>query len=254
MRYIFKRGDGGYHLNKAHENPPRNKEAATSRWSSFGHREEVLQFLLSEQYHLCCYSEIRADELKLGYHIEHVQNKSQNPVRTFDFSNLAASALESEDLDKLNENDHFTETTSLTFGGHATGKQDSVDMQRFVSPHQSNCARFFTYLSDGRIVPADGLTDQEIDRAEYTIELLNLDSPFLQTQRRKWWEELSKLIEEHDANNWDLHCLASIDLIPRNDLLSPFFSITRQLFKRVAEDVLSTPELLSTHNHSLSIK
>lgn len=254
MRYIFKREDGGYHLNKAHEIPPQTREAATSRWSSFGHRKEVLQFLLSEQYHLCCYSEIRADKLKLGYHIEHVQNKRQKPERTFDFSNLAASALETEDLDKFNENDHFTATTSLTFGGHATGKQDSVDMQRFVSPHQLNCARFFTYLSDGRIVPADGLTDQEIDRAVYTIELLNLDSPFLQAHRRNWWEELSELIEEHIADNWDLHCLAGIDLIPRNGKLSPFFSITRQLFEHVAEDVLSTSEMLSTHNHPLSIK
>ncbi|EJT4385593.1 TIGR02646 family protein, partial [Salmonella enterica] len=53
-----------------------------------------MTLLLNEQYHLCCYSEIRADLRGLGYHIEHVENKSQQPGRTFDYQNLAASALD----------------------------------------------------------------------------------------------------------------------------------------------------------------
>lgn len=54
-----------------------------------------MTLLLNEQYHLCCYSEVRADLRGLGYHIEHVENKSQHPERTFDYLNLAASALDS---------------------------------------------------------------------------------------------------------------------------------------------------------------
>jgi len=61
----------------------------------------VLQALLDEQYQLCCYSELRADQEGLGYHIEHLENKSQAPARTFDYSNLAASALRGDDLQQL---------------------------------------------------------------------------------------------------------------------------------------------------------
>ncbi|ELI0860547.1 TIGR02646 family protein, partial [Salmonella enterica] len=77
-----------------------------------------MTLLLNEQYHLCCYSEIRADLRGLGYHIEHVENKSQQPGRTFDYQNLAASALDSENgLHLFGIN---------AFGGHARGKQEAV--------------------------------------------------------------------------------------------------------------------------------
>lgn len=246
MRYIRKQGNGGYHLNRSHATPPPTDQAATSRWRSFGHKQDVLDCLLAEQYQLCCYSELRADQQGLGYHIEHVENKSQHPQRTFDYSNLAASALRSDDLVPFVTAQPITEQPQAVFGGHAPGKQQGVYMQRFVSPHQADCARFFTYLSDGRVVPAAGLDATDTERARYTIDLLNLNSPYLLTQRRNWWDELDKLFTEHLADDWDLHCLAGIDLLPRHQLLSPFFSLTRQFFGRIAEVVLhrEAPELL----------
>lgn len=141
-----------------------------------------MTLLLNEQYHLCCYSEIRADLRGLGYHIEHVENKSQQPVRTFDYQNLAASALDSEN--------GLHQFSIKAFGGHSRGKQEAVDMAKFIHCHMSDCSRYFAYLSDGRIVPADELNAQEMERAQYTIDLLNLNSGFLQTERRNHWEEL----------------------------------------------------------------
>ena len=172
MRAIQKHGSGGFHLNQSHANPPQTPEQAGSRWSSFGYKGEVLQRLLDEQFHLCCYSELRADEEGLSYHIEHVENKRQNPPRTFDYANLAASALHSDELGRLKARGEEV------FGGHAPGKQGAngpVDMLRFVSPHQPDCRRFFAYLSDGRVTPADDLGEQERDRAQYTIDTLNPD-------------------------------------------------------------------------------
>jgi uncharacterized protein (TIGR02646 family) len=131
MRAITKQGSGGYHLNQAHGNPPLTDTQATSRWRSFGHKITVQQLLLAEQYQLCCYSELRADQESLGYHIEHVENKSQNPPRTFDYSNLAASAL-----DSTNDLSVFAAQGYEVFGGHAPGKQQACDMTRFVSCHQ----------------------------------------------------------------------------------------------------------------------
>ncbi|RMU49675.1 hypothetical protein ALP29_201007 [Pseudomonas syringae pv. avii] len=111
-------------------------------------------------------------------------------------------------------------------------------MARFVSCHMPDCSRFFAYLSDGRVVPADGLSLDEVDRAEYTIDLLNLNSPYLQDLRQSWWDELEALFEEHVDQDMSLHCLAGIDLIPVGASLSQFFSITRNFFGGIAEEVL----------------
>jgi uncharacterized protein (TIGR02646 family) len=233
MRAVHKRAEGPFQLTNAQENPPPTDGTATSRWKSFGHKARVLDYLLEEQYGLCCYSEIRPDQVGVGFHIEHVENKSQHPQRTFDYSNLAASALDSETDLKA-----FKAQAAEKFGGHAPGKSKGVDTARFVSCHQPDSPRYFAYLSDGRVVPADGLSQQDDDRAQYTIELLNLNSPYLQVLRQRWWIELEVLFEEHIDQEMDLHSLAGIDLAPIGGKLSPFFSLTRKFFGRVAEDVL----------------
>lgn len=233
MRVVQKQGTGGFHLNAANAHPPHTPQQATSRWGSFSHKVIVLQLLLDEQYQLCCYSELRADEEGLGYHIEHVENKRQNPSRTFDYSNLAASAL-----DSVNDLEAFNAQGASLFGGHAPGKQTACDMLQFVRCHQPDCGRFFAYLSDGRIVPVQGLDPDETERSRYTIEVLNLNSPFLVTRRRQWWAELDFLYGEHTQKNWSLEDLVAIDLIPANAKLSRFFSLTRQFFGPVAEEVL----------------
>ncbi|QHD04201.1 TIGR02646 family protein [Pseudomonas sp. S04] len=220
-------------MNNSHASPPTTSDAATTRWSSFGYKSQVLDHLLEEQYGLCCYSEIRPDRAGLGFHIEHVENKSQHPQRTFAYDNLAASAL-----DSVSDLQAFKAQRAELFGGHALGKSSGVDMGRFVSCHQPDCKHFFAYLSDGRVVPADGLSSQEEERARYTIDLLNLNSSYLQDLRKRWWDELEELFDEHIDQTMDLHCLAGIDLIPTGGRLSQFFSITREFYGSVAEQVL----------------
>lgn len=244
MRAIIKQGNGGYHLNQANVRPPATSAEATSRWHTFGHKPVVQISLLHEQYQLCCYSELRSDQEGLGYHIEHVENKGQNPSRTFDYVNLAASALDSNgDLGA------FKARGDEVFGGHASGKQGvhgPINMGLFISPHWPDCRRFFTYLSDGRVVPASGLTSQERDQSQYTIDILNLNSPFLVTRRQQWWDELDRLYQEHVDKGWSLPHLIAVDLVPSAGRLSRFFSMTRQFFGAVAEQTLhdEAPSLL----------
>lgn len=248
MRAITKQGTGGFRLTVANANPPQTHQQATSRWSSFSSASKavVLGHLLEEQYHLCCYSEFRPDEEGLGYHIEHVENKSQNPPRTFDYTNLAASALDSTTgLKTLKK--HKAGDPEVIFGGHASGKQTGCNMASFISCHQPNCASFFAYLpSDGRVVARVGLTPADAQRAQYTIDLLNLNSPFLVARRRAWAQELDALFEEHAANQWSLEHLAQVDLLPTNGKLNRFFSLTRQFYGPLAEQVLTqhAPALL----------
>lgn len=239
MRAISKQGMGGHHLAQSHASPPQTPEQATSRWSSFAYKSAVMNSLLEEQYHLCCYSELRPDQEGLGYHIEHVENKSQNPARTFDYTNLAASALDSNTglntLKKQNKDD-----PEEVFGGHASGKRSAVDLNLFVLCHQNNCPQFFAYLpSSGEVVPREGLSPSDAAKAQYTIELLNLNSPFLQTRRRQWAQELQNLFDEHIAKGWSLSHLAQIDLLPINGKLNRFFSLTRKFYGPLAEQTLT---------------
>ncbi|WP_295389194.1 retron system putative HNH endonuclease [uncultured Thiodictyon sp.] len=236
MRAIRKRGQGTHDLQVADARPPTTPHDAKTRWSSFGHKAELQKCLLSEQYMLCAYSEIRADQQGFGYHIEHVKPKSQFPADTFLYSNLVASALSSDDLKSLLDKE--------VFGGHA--KHNEYDSQRFVSCLDPECSRFFAYLSDGRVEPANGLSVDDYDRALYTRDLLNLNSPFLVNRRRRWWDELDALLQQHLDEDQSLYHLAAVDLLPINGQLSQFFTTTRQFFGPVAEQVLQdgAPELL----------
>lgn len=237
MKPIIPKNSGNHHLGLAHQTPPTTADQATSRWKNFGYKSRVLDNLLDDQYGLCCYSELRADLEGLGYHIEHLCPKSIYPVGTFDYANLAASALSKDDLNI------FKTIKEDTFGGHA--KLSAYDPALFILCHDPDCARYFAYLSDGRVVPRDKLNNFEKDRANYTIGLLNLNSPYLVNRRRRWHDELDQLFEEHLDKQWSVEHLAAIDLIPSNKRLSQFFSLTRQFFGHVAEHVIQQqlPEL-----------
>jgi uncharacterized protein (TIGR02646 family) len=236
MRPIHKQGYGTYHLQQAHQHPPMTAHDARTRWSSFGYKADIKESLLDEQLMLCAYSEIRADLVGIGYHIEHIRPKSQFPQETFHYDNLVASALADQDLHRIIAAD--------VFGGHA--KIGSYDAQLFISCLETDCSRFFAYLSDGRVEPAAGLSPDDRDRAVYTRDLLNLNSPFLVNLRRRWWDELDSLLQEHLSDNQSVYHLAAVDLLPVNGRLSQFFTATRQFFGSLSEEVLQdgAPELL----------
>jgi len=236
MRCIKKEGDGGYHLTQAHRSPPETAASAKSRWKSFQYKQEISDRLRDEQYGLCAYSEIRPDQVDLNTHIEHIQPKSRFPLRTFDYQNLVLCALSSEDLERRSRDD--------IFGGHA--KLNDYEPSLFISCLDNDCARYFVYLSDGRVEAQHHLSEAEREKAHYTIDLLKLNCPYLVNQRKRWLDELSLYIDEHLESDDNLHQLAYLDLIPSNQKLSPFFSATRQLYGNIAEQVLAdaAPELI----------
>jgi len=236
VRSITKKGSGGYQLSRSHETPPQTAEQATRRWRGFRGKNKVTKYLQAEQYGLCAYSEVRPDQLGLGCHIEHIAPKSANPARTFDYSNLVLSALSSDDLQNIDSDE--------VFAGHAKGSD--YDDLLFVSCLQFDCARYFAYLSTGLVEPFRALSQAEKEKAQYSIDLLLLNSPYLVNQRKNWLDELDNLIDIHIREDRSLSHLASVDILPANDRLSPFFTATRQRFGKVAEQLLANdaPELL----------
>lgn len=120
-------------------------------------------------------------------------------------------------------------------------------MNRFISCHEPDCHRYFTYfLEDGRIIPTHALNVVEKDRAQYTIDLLRLNSPYLLAERKRWFEELDDLWLEHYQKNWSVEDLVMVCLVPCNNKLNQFFSLTRQFFGPIAEQTLQqhAPHLL----------
>jgi uncharacterized protein (TIGR02646 family) len=235
MRYIRKGAYVPSCLSQQHLNPPQKSQDAESRWHSFRKpcKLKIFDLLLDEQYGLCCYSEINLHDQGLGCHIEHVENKSQNPARTFDYLNLAASALDSK-----NDLSDFKKRGDEIFGGHAAGKQKSVDMTLFISCFDPAVSSFFAYGSDGLVSARLNLSPSDQTRATYTIDLLNLNSPYLVNLRRNWWLELDKVYEENNINGWCLETLIELDITDSNQKLRSFFSLIKQFYGQRGEQVL----------------
>lgn len=230
MKHIAKGVVHHRELERAHQIPPQSHKEATNRWGNLKAKDTLLTHLKREQLGLCCYSEYDCNSI--GFHIEHVENKKQTPNRTFDFANLAASAFDSPTgLKKI--------PSDKVFGGHALGKSKSVDMARFISPHSADCASYFTYLQDGRIVPNPAKVAIDRARADYTIAMLNLNSSLLVSKRREYWKDLEQWFDEHMESEHSLNDLAEVCLVPTNDCLSSFFSVTKQFFGALATKVLT---------------
>jgi len=218
MRNIHKGNHPPYHLEQRCLKEPAQPYSA---WHNFSHKEEVRDLLRQEQYCLCAYCEIRLDEI--GEHIEHVMPKNNYPEKTFDYGNLVLSCMESARL-KL----YAREERSC---GHSDGKIDSTrfDANLFVSPLDYDCQRFFSYELTGEVEPHPALTPSDKACAEYTINLLNLNSPRLVRRRLALITETVKIIKELSGEA--LYHFADMDLGLSSDCLQPFHSARLQQFQ-----------------------
>lgn len=177
----------------------------------------------------------------MGSHIEHEKPKSSFPQQTFEYGNLLLSSLTSEDLK------HFPGPQQ--FGGHFKGSK--FDAGSFVSPHQVNCRDYFIYSSgNGEISPNLALPADEQQKARSTIDLLNLNAPFLKAERKQWLEEIEEYLEPllEDVDLESIKQLAETELAlterydPRLghtcDQLRKFHSAVRAVFGQLGELVI----------------
>lgn len=247
MRYIEKPIDASnVKLDLEIENgTPTTSEEATRRWKNYSGKTELSRQLLEQQYGLCCYTELNltdfALEQSMGTHIEHEKPKSVFPEKTFDYNNLLLCALASEDLK------HFS--GPFQFGGHFKG--NSFDAASFISPQQANCRDYFIYSSgNGEISPNLTLATDEQKKAQDTIDLLNLNAPFLKAERQQWLEEIEECLEPLlDTGDLEsITLIAETELIPSNrhnpqlmrscEQLRKFHSAVRAVFGQLGEQVI----------------
>ena len=226
---------------------PKSDPEATLRWKRFSEKRLISKYLLDRQFGLCCYTELNltdfAHEQNSGYHIEHEKPKSLFPQLTFDFGNLLLCALNSQDLEHI--------LAHLQFGGHF--KKSKYDAQLFISPHQYNCREFFVYSSStGEITPNLSRSTAEQQKAQYTIDLLNLNAPFLKAERLQWLQEIEDCLEPFidSGDKASIELIAETELLPYErehpqlmhscSQLRKFHSAVRSIFGAVGEMVIRT--------------
>ncbi|EIF2705645.1 TIGR02646 family protein [Vibrio alginolyticus] len=233
-------------LDERNKRRPKDPQKATRAWTRFNrHKPTVSRACYREQYGLCCYSEVsiynhfsiigeNGGELSrdLGAHLEHICPKSKEPGKTFEYTNLALSAIDDARKRQLIKAD--------VFGGHA--KKRMYDEKFFISPMLTNSSDYFHYEISGRVVPNITLPSRrERAKARLTIYILNLNAPILVEWRRVWLTELSRVIDESPVDA--LEDIADMELGPTNNLLRPFHSAQKQIFGHLGTTVCSRYDL-----------
>lgn len=124
--------------------------------------------LKQEQGGVSGYTEIPISE-NSRIHIDHFRKKSMNWGRnvTFEWDNLVVDVLDND------------------YGACCKDKhvKDIKDYDMLINPVEEDPHHYFKYLSNGSIVPKDGLSDREKQKALFTIDAFNLEGEYLKNRR-----------------------------------------------------------------------
>lgn len=200
---------------------------AEKAWKNFRGKKELQDSLIPAQKNLCPYCEIELtrSEGEIGYHIEHIEPKSMNPSRTFDFNNLLVSCFNTGG--EISASDLDPQPISC---GHA--KKREFDSLLFIKPTDQDCETYFFYELDGRIIANPDLNDSaKLAQVDYTITLLNLNCRRLKRERKDMIVEglncVNDLLDNQDA----LSHFANGQLDEVNDKNRSYFTTRRQYFQ-----------------------
>lgn len=142
-----------------------NKEHPTV-WDEFTSRRslytECRDALVKEQHGLSAYTELKLDLKNHQAHIDHFRKRAlynQPRKHIFDWYNFVVD----------NHNSDYG-------ADHKDKMVHSVEgNERLVDPIHESPEHYFEYDMAGQILPSEGLTPSEKEKAEYTIEAFNLN-------------------------------------------------------------------------------
>lgn len=139
-----------------------------SRWEdardvSHTWREYILEY---EQHRLSGYTEepVRLD----SSHIDHFRKQSLFNALVFDWNNFIV--------------DSKNETYGAKHKDHVVRTRE--ENEKLINPATEDASRFFKYELNGRITLAEGLSDKDRARADYTMAAFNLNESSLVERRR----------------------------------------------------------------------
>ncbi len=155
MKHIGKNSEISTFNNWKRRNP-------TANWNDFSGTQiyhDLRDALIVEQNQMCCYCEIAITNSGNNCHVEHLKDRHNYTLETFNYCNLLASCQHTDSC------------------GH---KKGTNYFNNFISPLQHNCQSRFTYTRDGRIIPYD----ENDNDAQTTIEVLSLNCKRLVDRRK----------------------------------------------------------------------
>ncbi|MDM8566496.1 retron system putative HNH endonuclease [Candidatus Halobeggiatoa sp. HSG11] len=170
----LKHDDPPHKLEQRKNNPNDNGTPENPRkaWSNFyrnNGKQEIHEKLIPLQGDLCVYCENKLD--KHGFHIEHILSKTQNPLLTFEYSNLSLSCVSDEKKFKDKEIDD----NSISCGHAPLKKTNTYNENLFIKPTEANCNSLFSYEINGKIGSNNNNSEFDKQRVEHTLEVLNLN-------------------------------------------------------------------------------
>ncbi len=161
--------------------------------------------LLREQNNLSGYTE-KPFKRDSDSHIDHFRKRAMFPNLTFEWNNLI-----------VDHKDH-------NYGaGYKDNRIKEEDYNKIFNPVEDEIEGCFFYLQDGEIIPHPKLGTNKRSRANFTIEIFNLNHRSLKNERR----DIIKLIR--DYKNSDLEEKAIYDYIKK----AGFQSVIEQELSKV---------------------
>lgn len=123
--------------------------------------------LYREQHGLSGYTEapLRLEKS----HIDHFKKQSLYPHLIFEWSNYVVDGQD--------------DTYGARYKDNAI--RNRTDNEKLINPIVEEAQKFFKYELSGKIVPADGLNEEDNERAEFTITIFNLNESSLVDRRKR---------------------------------------------------------------------
>ncbi len=143
-------------------------------WKNLHCKPALRRHLMYEQKHLCAYCESAIHDS--NSHIEHIVAQSEQDALRFDYDNLIVSC-NGVQCDRAAQSVYPSEDVHSC--GHR--KSDELNVSLFLNPVvEIEISCYFNYDATSGAMMA---TDKNQPKADYTIELLNLDNSRLRNAR-----------------------------------------------------------------------
>ncbi len=162
MRKLDKGEPAQQFVDFIHRHHPVNWEEAKDE--SHGWREHILNH---EQHGLSGYTEAPLHLEKS--HIDHFRKQSLYPFLVFEWGNYVVDGKD--------------DTYGARYKDNAI--RNRADNEKLINPVIEDAQCFFKYELSGKMVPADGLNEEETERASFTITTFNLNEGSLVDRRKQ---------------------------------------------------------------------
>jgi len=142
-------------------------------------RANLATEILTEQNSLCIYCEKSVEDYPKNCHIDHFKKRDLFPNETLNYNNLIISCNEERRCAKYKDK-HISRE----------------DYNRFINPVIENPEDFLEYTFYGELEPKSNLSESDIVKAEFTIEILNLNDRSLVEERKNFISILCSFISQ----------------------------------------------------------